>query len=472
MATTIPVPAGWRLTSDPDTGWLDPATLVGGAPWRVLRLGERGARLVAAWYAGEPVGSGRDERLLARRLLDAGLAHPLVQPRPRSDVTVVVPVRDDPVGLRAALAAVRSADPAVPLVVVDDGSRDPEAVEHACGTHGAELVRHHTARGPAAARNAGRGRVRTPLVAFCDADVVGRYAWWGHLAGHLADPAVALAAPRVRSRPGPGRLAAYERRHSPLDLGPRPGPVAPGRPVAYVPAAAVVVRVDALDEVGGFDEDLRYGEDVDLVWRLVAAGHTVRYDPTVGVVHRPRGSWGAWFHQRRRYGTSAAALARRHGRAVAPLRASPWSLAVWAPALLGHRRAAAAVALASTAALAVRLRELPRAGALAASVTGRGHLLVGRGLARATRRTWWPLLVPLARRRRVRRWLLAAFVLDPLLENASGRAPVSDLAIGIADDVAYSLGVWEAVVTGREPGPLVPDLGGRRWDSGARTGSR
>ena len=38
--------------------------------------------------------------------------------------------------------------------------------------------------------------------------------------------------------------------------------------MSYVPAAVLVVRASALDEVGGFDVGMRCGEDVDLVWRL------------------------------------------------------------------------------------------------------------------------------------------------------------------------------------------------------------
>ena len=46
--------------------------------------------------------------------------------------------------------------------------------------------------------------------------------------------------------------------------------------VPYVPSAALIVRT----ELARFDEALRYGEDVDLVWRLHDAGHRVIYDPT------------------------------------------------------------------------------------------------------------------------------------------------------------------------------------------------
>ena len=48
-----------------------------------------------------------------------------------------------------------------------------------------------------------------------------------------------------------------------------------------MPTAALVVRRAVLED--GLDTALRYGEDVDLVWRLHDAGWRVRYDPAVVV---------------------------------------------------------------------------------------------------------------------------------------------------------------------------------------------
>ena len=42
--------------------------------------------------------------------------------------------------------------------------------------------------------------------------------------------------------------------------------------VSYVPSAAIICRRSTLLEVGGFDETMHSGEDVDLCWRLVGAG--------------------------------------------------------------------------------------------------------------------------------------------------------------------------------------------------------
>src|SRR5690242_19852417 len=104
-----PVPAGTRLRPDPGLLSLAGGTvLVGGAPLRLLRLGPRGAALASGWWDGEPVPGRPAAQKLARRLLDAGLAHPDPAggpPGPSPDeVTAVIPVRDRPAELARCLA--------------------------------------------------------------------------------------------------------------------------------------------------------------------------------------------------------------------------------------------------------------------------------------------------------------------------------------------------------------------------------
>ena len=58
------------------------------------------------------------------------------------------------------------------------------------------------------------------------------------------------------------------------------------RPVDWVMGAAIVLRREALDEVGVFDEGFfLYSEEVDLQARLQRAGWEVRYFPQATVVH-------------------------------------------------------------------------------------------------------------------------------------------------------------------------------------------
>jgi hypothetical protein len=220
----------------------------------------------------------------------------------------------------------------------------------------------------------------------------------------------------------------------------------------------MVCRVYVLRELGGFDDTMRIGEDVDLVWRLVEGGHRCRYESESVVHHRARSTFAALLRQRFGYGRSAAALATRHEGALAPARMSGWSLVVWA--LMAARRPALAVAVAAGTGVALQrtLRQLPRAEI--ARLVGFGHLAAGRQLAEATRRVWWPLAVPALFWRRTRCWVLVAFVAPALVDAVRTRSaqPVLDLPLHTADEAAYGAGVWWGVVSERTVAPLLPEI--------------
>ncbi len=287
--------------------------VVGGSPLKLFRLSSAGEATFERLAAGERAA----DSTLVTRLLDAGAIHPVAEAGPFdvSDVTIVVPTLGVPERVPKG------------ALIVDDGSPTP--------VPGA-AIRLEANRGAGAARNAGLARVTTPLVAFVDDDVELPDGWLDPLLAHFVDPRLALVAPRVRSPGSDSTLARYEHASSPLDLGPEPARIRAGTRVSYVPAAAIVCRVDALREVGGFDESLRFGEDVDLVWRLDLAGWRCRYEPGSEVRHRPRSTWGGWVRQRIGYGSSTASLARRHPGALAPIRMSGWSIGAWLLAALGR----------------------------------------------------------------------------------------------------------------------------------------
>ena len=423
----------------------DGRIVLGGSPLRLFRLTRAGAAAFASCRAGDPVAPSA----LIERLLDAGAIHPIVDgdvPHrfAPGDVTVVVPALNP--GSDRLAAIIRSSAGAAAVIVVDDASAPPIGE-----MPGAQVLRLERNQGPAAARTAGLDAVRTELVAFVDTDVEAEGGWLTGLLGHFDDPRVALVAPRVASgaaEPGASAsVAAYEHRHSPLDLGGAPGRVAPSTRIAYVPAAAVVARVAAVTAVGGFDPALRAGEDVDLVWRLVRSGWRVRYEPSVSVLHTPRRSWRALARQRAVYGASAAPLARRHRGAVAPVRTSPWTLGVWALVVAGQPLAALGLAAATAGALVHKLRGVPPGDSLRLAATG--HAYAGLTLADAVRRCWLPVaLVAACRSRRVRVVMLAAVV--PALVDGGGPR--------LLDDAAYAAGVWRGMVRWRTLRPLLPEL--------------
>ncbi len=325
--------------------------------------------------------------------------------------------------------------------------------------------------------------VATPITIFADADATVSARCLQILLSHFADPDTACAAPRVRSAPGRGRLALYEAANSPLDMGSLPSPVGAGRAVAYVPGAVLAVRTKAARAVGGFDEALRWGEDVDFVWRLASAGYSVRYEPAAIAGHRPRPSWCALFAQRRRYGASAAPLAARHGGAVAPVRCSWLSAGAWAAAAVapaGFGVAAALLAVGTSAARVYRLAGCrgPEAWRLAARLATRGHARAGLWTARAVTRAWWPVLLAAAVRcRRLRGTLIVAAAASALLNRPNPvtrpspagsrvRWPTdtarlglaAEIALRVADDAAYSVGVWQGVIAHRSLRAVLPEL--------------
>jgi hypothetical protein len=198
-------------------------------------------------------------------------------------LSVVVPVRDGGAAFQACLEGLaRSHLRDFELIVVDDGSRDGSAAV-AAGA-GARVLSQPQARGPAAARNAGAAEARGEWLVFVDADCEVHPETLGRLAAGLAAT--------------PGLDAAFG---SYDDAPPAPGLVARYKNLAHhwvhqrgageaetFWAGCGAVRRAVFGEFGGFDA-ARYPrpsiEDVELGFRLRAAGRRVRLLPDVQVRH-------------------------------------------------------------------------------------------------------------------------------------------------------------------------------------------
>lgn len=441
----------------PDVRRLDGGrVLLGGDPGRLVRLSAAGAAVLSRLDDLRTAA----QVALGDQLLAGGLAHPVPGPVEPAGVTVVVPVRDRADELERCLIALGTA---VPVLVVDDGSLDPAAVARVCAGR-ADLLVLEANGGPGAARNAGLAATSTPFAALLDSDCVPGPSWLGDLLGHLADPSVAAAAPRVRATVGRSLLARYAAARGPLDLGRRPARVRPGTRVPYVPTAALVVRRSALPEVP-FDPALRYGEDVDLVWRLHDAGSAVRYDPRTVVAHAEPDRWRAWLVRRYRYGTSAAPLADRHGARLTPLVLPPWPAAAYALLLAGQALPALGALGVPVVRLALRLQAaglpLPVALREAALATARGVLATAGGLGGGGTVVTGPVLLAGLASRRTRRAAAVALVVPPLLDALERRPALDPLrwtALRLADDLAYAAGVWRGCLRARTFSPLRPRL--------------
>jgi mycofactocin system glycosyltransferase len=475
----VPLPAGFGIDLDADSRMPGPGVLLGGSPARLLRLSPAGQRAFAELLGG-PVRSSAAGRL-ARCLTDAGLAHPRPPATaPRPAVTVVIPVRDRPAELERCLS---SLGPGYPVIVVDDGSEDPAATARACQRHNVLLLRRPVPGGPGPARNDGLALVRTPLVAFLDSDCVTGPEWIDELAGHFADPMVAAVAPRVRPLAGHGAVGRYLDARAPVDMGPRPARVAPLTRQSYVPTAALLARTEAVTGAGGFDPTLRFGEDVDLIWRLSSAGWRIRYDPAVEVRHAEPGTWRKALARRYRYGNSAAPLAVRHPGEVPPLVLRPWPAAVVAATLAARPLLALAAYSAGAGQMRRLVREwdLPR-GTLRpmAGIVGQTWLGVGRWAAQfALPAAAAGLARPGRHDRLIRRLAIAGLLAAPPAVTWLRCRPRLDLfrftLAYLADEAAYGAGVCRGAWRERTAAPLLPLLatgGGPGRASGPRPSLR
>jgi mycofactocin system glycosyltransferase len=444
------------------------SALLGGSPTRLLRLAPAARTMLDDGRL--EVHDARSAEL-ARTLLDATVAHPRPATGPsHHDVTIVIPVRDNHCGLTRLVTSLRG----LKVIIVDDGSVMPVTPTDFAGAHcDVQVLSHPMSQGPAAARNTGLAASSTDFVAFLDSDVVPRRGWLEALLGHFCDPSVALVAPRIVGLTQTDDLVArYEAVRSSLDLGLREAPVLPYSTVSYVPSAAIICRRAMLNEVGGFDETMHSGEDVDLCWRLVEAGARLRYEPIALVAHEHRTQLRDWLSRKAFYGGSAAPLSIRHPDKTAPLVISGCTLVVWVLVAVGSRMGYVGSLLAAAftgrrIAAAMQARETGnRDGAF---VAARGLGSAALQLASAICRHYWPIaLFAATLSRRCRRAVLIAAIVDGVVDWLSRRHNVEEDAkpIGLVaylilkrlDDLAYGAGLWSGVVRERNLGPLKPQI--------------
>lgn len=271
-------------------------------------------------------------------------------------VTVVVPARDAEQTLPALLDAL-AAQTVTPLevVVVDDASTDGTAALLAAHPLRPTVLRGDGA-GSYAARNRGLAVATAPVVAFTDADCVPVPTWLEAALAALEGPDVLVGGEvRQRRRDGAGVWERYDRATY-LDQSEL---VAQG----FAATANLLVRTEALRELGGFDGSLRSSGDLELGRRARAAGLRVVHAPDAVVLHAPRTGPGELWRLHRRLGAGWRQLARR-GAAPAWWRE---------PALrvpLGH-----AVELVAADGAPLRRRQLAPVHALVLAARWRGRLL-------------------------------------------------------------------------------------------------
>jgi GT2 family glycosyltransferase len=193
------------------------------------------------------------------------------------------------------------------VVVVANGAPTPPHD----GLPGARILSLASNLGVPGGRDAGLRSTESAVVGFLDDDAAFRGDIRAVAEAFDHDPT--LGAVSFRLVDEDGRSSA---RHVP-----RPGgrDAHAGGMVAQFLGGASAIRRDAYDEVGGYFTDLHYGhEEIELCWRLVDAGWSIRYLAEIEVFH-PRTDISRHDNGWRLTGRNRVWIARR---------TLPWPIAV------------------------------------------------------------------------------------------------------------------------------------------------
>jgi GT2 family glycosyltransferase len=278
---------------------------------------------------------------------------------------VIVHFRTPDETVRSA-AAVAATAPAAEILVVDNASRDGIAARLAARVAAARVVDEPVNRGYGAACNRGARETARPLLLFLNSDAYVRPGAVDALVRVLdADPAAAAAGPRlihadgslqpsIRRLPSPRRIFLESSGLAALAGGREPfaghtktrADHRRAQSVEALMGAALLVRRDAFEAAGGFDESFfMYAEETDLMARWRAEGLRTLFVPDAEVVHEGGRSGGDRLFGRlheslaryaaKHHGASASAFARAVLAGGAALR---YAAALVTPGEAGRRR--------------------------------------------------------------------------------------------------------------------------------------
>jgi cellulose synthase/poly-beta-1,6-N-acetylglucosamine synthase-like glycosyltransferase len=228
---------------------------------------------------------------------------------------VVVPTRDRPEALATCLRALDRQEGVQPeVVIVDDASADPVAVDRVVtGWPGTRLLVGE-GRGPAAARNLGARAARADVICFTDDDCRPRPDWASALLGRLAATpgAAAVGGPTVVGVAGDAVATAAQIVTNHLvdaSFDPATGHL------GFVPTSNLAVRTEVHRAIP-FDEEypLAAGEDRDWCDRLAGRGEVLVYEPAALVDHHPDLDLRRFWRQQVRYGRGSTHFRTGEGR--------------------------------------------------------------------------------------------------------------------------------------------------------------
>ncbi len=234
------------------------------------------------------------------------------------ELSVVIPTHNRKELLREELLSLSNPklfDTQMEVIVVVDGGSDGtwEMLQ--------ELSLPYTLRpinqlqsGPSVARNNGARAAKGDVLIFLDDDLLPKQELIDeHMAFHFQDPhAVVLGRLLPADKGDKGGWNVWEeqileKHYKAMSSGHRP----PAGRRLY--SGNFSVRKQAFLDAGGFDEELKRGEDVDLGFRLEEAGNKFHFNSEAAAIHRGYRSFASWCKSSYLYGRCDVELALNRG---------------------------------------------------------------------------------------------------------------------------------------------------------------
>lgn len=186
-----------------------------------------------------------------------------------ADITVILPTKNETKNIRQFLAAVPDE---VAMVVVDASTDDTAAVTQRVRPNNTTVVA--SVSNIPVARQLGSVEAQTPWLLFTDADVSFADDYFERLeAIELGPNDAGIVGTKSTVKEYDTYYRWFCRGQRALDL-------------LGIPAATgsnMLVRADALREIGGFDSELSVNEDTELMFRVKKSNYAVRFEPSLVV---------------------------------------------------------------------------------------------------------------------------------------------------------------------------------------------
>lgn len=250
-------------------------------------------------------------------------------------VSIIIPVRNRPDDIAACLQSLSGIDypsEKVEILVVDDASTDdtPDVVSR----FPVILIAIKEHRQASFCRNLAAKRAKGEILAFIDSDCLADPLWLKELVPAFKDPLLGAVGGAVDSYFDERGLDRYEKVKSSLKVGSWLRRSREGENFFYVPSCNLIVKRDIFLDLGGFNENLHVGEDVDFCWRMQDRGYHLEYRPAGLIYHKHRNRLGAFARRRFDYGTSEPLLQQSHADRIKKLIFPPAETFFWLAAIL------------------------------------------------------------------------------------------------------------------------------------------